>query len=352
MAPEQFHDKPASGASDQYALGIVTYEALAGKKPFDGGTFAEIITQHLFKEPPDIRSARPDLPETAANALIRMLAKEPGERFPDLDAAVAALGPPSAQNVDTVRAQLTSIARSGEQRKLRLSVPMSPVSTTGPRPSVKTTLVDTGESAPKKPSAPPSTSSAATVAADLSPPKRRSAGLWIGIAAVLVILAAGGAFAALRMRTGRAGGEGNNFALTRAVQLWQQGQHDAAQSEFALAAKELPQSATPHIYLSRLAREHGNLDLARDEAGAAVRLEPGNNLVLREMGSVLLARGDYESARRFLVRAVQANREDRASMGWLGCALQKLGDASQAERWINRAGPGNWSRCAPSGRPR
>jgi serine/threonine-protein kinase len=351
MAPEQFHDKPASGASDQYALGIVTYEALAGKKPFDGGTFAEIITQHLFKDPPDIRSARPDLPEATASAIIRMLAKEPAERFPDLDAAVAAFGQPLAQSLDTTRAQLTSIARSGEQRKLRLSVPMSPVPLTGGRPSVKTTLVDTGEGAPKKPSAPPSTSSAATVAADLSPPRRGRAGLWIGIAAVLVLLAAGGVFAALRMRAAqaaRSGAGGNNVALARGVQLWQQGQHDAAQSEFALAAKEMPKTGTPHVYLSRLAREHGNLNLARDEAGIAVRLEPANAQALREMGSVLLARGDYEMARRFLLRAVQANREDRASMGWLGCALQKLGDASQAARWIQRAGPGDWSRCAPA----
>jgi Flp pilus assembly protein TadD len=146
----------------------------------------------------------------------------------------------------------------------------------------------------------------------------------------------------------RSGAGGNNVALARGVQLWQQGQHDAAQSEFALAAKEMPKTGTPHVYLSRLAREHGNLNLARDEAGIAVRLEPANAQALREMGSVLLARGDYEMARRFLLRAVQANREDRASMGWLGCALQKLGDASQAARWIQRAGPGDWSRCAPA----
>jgi serine/threonine protein kinase len=345
MAPEQFNDVPATGASDQYALGIVAYEALSGKKPFDGKTFAEIITQHLFKEPPDIRTARADLPEAAATAIVRMLAKEPAARFPDLDAAVAAFGHPEPKSVDVTRSQLTAIARSGEQKKLRLSVPMSPVPMT--RPSVKTALVDTGESGKK--SAP---ASAATVVGDLTPKKRGRGGLWAAIVAVVALLAAGGGYVALKQLAPRESGESMNIALTRAVQLWQQGQHDAAQSEFTLAAKELPQSGTPHIYLSRLAREKGNLDLARDEAGVAVRLGPTNYMALREMGSVLLVRGDYEAARRFFVRAIQANKDDRASMGWLGCTLQRLGDATQAARWIERAGPGDWSRCtlAPGAR--
>src|SRR5919204_1229478 len=49
MAPEQFHSQPLTPAADQYALAIVAYEMLTGKKPFDGNTLAEIITQHLFK---------------------------------------------------------------------------------------------------------------------------------------------------------------------------------------------------------------------------------------------------------------------------------------------------------------
>jgi serine/threonine protein kinase len=332
MAPEQFHEKPITGASDQYALGIVAYEALTGKKPFDGGTFAEIITQHLFKEPPDIRTARPDLPAEAAGAIVRMLAKEPEARFPDLDAAVAALGRPSADNVDQVRMQLTSIARSGEQKKLRLSVPMSPVPVT--RKSVKTTLIPTGERTP-----PPGSGSAATVMTQTR--TRSRAPIMAAIAIVVLAAAALGAY-----KAGVFGSSGKSVALDRAMELYQAGQHDAARSEFALAVKELPASATPHLYLSRLAREKGDLDGARNEAAAAVQLEPKNTVALREMGSVMLARSDFESARRFFVRAVESNREDKVSMGWLSCALARLGEKEQSARWLERAGAGDWSACA------
>lgn len=128
MSPEQFHNKAVTGASDQYSLGIVAYEMLTGKKPFDGGTYAEIITQHLFEPPPDIRTVRPDIPANVADAVMKMMAKEASARFPDLDAAVAALGTPTTTQGEKARTQIISIAKSNQdERKARMSVPKSPV---------------------------------------------------------------------------------------------------------------------------------------------------------------------------------------------------------------------------------
>ncbi|MEX2154546.1 MAG: tetratricopeptide repeat protein, partial [Gemmatimonadaceae bacterium] len=81
------------------------------------------------------------------------------------------------------------------------------------------------------------------------------------------------------------------------------------------------------------------------EAAQAARLEPNNALALREVGSVLLARGDFAGARRFFVRALRANPQDQAAMGWLACSLQRLGETEQAARWSARAGDGGWSSC-------
>ena len=337
MSPEQFHNKPVTGASDQYALAIVAYEMLTGKKPFDGGTVAEIITKHLFSPPPDVRQDRADLPASVAEALTRMLAKEPADRFPDLDSAIAAFGAPSPSHLDMVRAQLMGIARSGEHKTPRLSVPMSPVPVT--RPSAQATvLTPVPEAAPAQRTPPPVTPP--------SPPAKVGRGTRIALwtAAVVLLLAIPAYFAATRWIPASRSPE-RNAALSRGVQLWRQGQATAARAEFSRAAQELPRSALPHVYMSRLSREAGDMPGARAEAARAVQLEPDNAVALREMGSVLLASGNYDVARRFFARALRADPNDRVSMGWLGCTLQRMGQTQQAARWLDRAGQGPWTAC-------
>ena len=143
MSPEQFHNKSITGASDQYALGIVAYEMLTGKKPYDGATYAEIITQHLFEPIPDLRELRHDIPDNIVQVVNKMMAKEPAERFPDLDAAVHALGAPTTRTEgDLVRTAMISLARSGPQKKLRMSVPISPVPMTRKRSAPAATEVE------------------------------------------------------------------------------------------------------------------------------------------------------------------------------------------------------------------
>ena len=134
--------------------------------------------------------------------------------------------------------------------------------------------------------------------------------------------------------------------IERAVALYRQGQREQAAAAFERAARENPQSALPHVYLSRMARDVGNLTLARDEANRAIQAEPQNALALREMGAYLLTAGNYELARRFYVRAVQADPADKTAQGYLGCSLVRLGRRDEGQRWLTRAGPGNWSSCA------
>jgi tetratricopeptide (TPR) repeat protein len=134
--------------------------------------------------------------------------------------------------------------------------------------------------------------------------------------------------------------------LERAVAFYRAGQREQAQSAFERAAREDPKSALPHVYLSRMARDVGNLTLARDEANRAIQADPANPLALREMGAYLLTSGNYELARRFYVRAVQADTSDKTAKGYLGCVLIRLGRMDEGQRWLTRAGAGNWSACA------
>ncbi|MEP7382402.1 MAG: serine/threonine-protein kinase [Gemmatimonadota bacterium] len=90
MSPEQFMGRPALPASDQYALGIMAYEMLAGELPFQG-SMLELQLAHLQKIPTPIDEVRRDTPPPLAAIVTRMLAKEPTERFATLHEAEAAL---------------------------------------------------------------------------------------------------------------------------------------------------------------------------------------------------------------------------------------------------------------------
>jgi len=181
MSPEQFHNKAVTGASDQYSLGIVAYEMLTGKKPFDGGTYAEIITQHLFEAPPDPRTIKPEIPQHVVDVIKKMLAKDPGERFLDCEAAVHALGAPATkQSGDVVRTQMISLAKSGPQKKVRMSVPMSPIPA-GKKPGPEATVVEP-QSKVKQAKPRPQPAAAAE--------KSGGAGKWVFLA--LLLLAGGG----------------------------------------------------------------------------------------------------------------------------------------------------------------
>jgi tetratricopeptide (TPR) repeat protein len=176
-------------------------------------------------------------------------------------------------------------------------------------------------------------------AASMAPTPARPDWLRWAIGAALV-LAVVGLGSWLYLRSTR------DSTLERAVALYRQGQREQAAAAFERAARENPRSALPHVYLSRMARDVGNLTLARDEANRAIQAEPQNALALREMGAYLLTAGNYELARRFYVRAVQADTSDKTAQGYLGCALIRLGRRDEGQRWLTRAGPGNWSSCA------
>ena len=80
LAPELIEGRPASPASDIYALGCVLYECVTGAPPFAGLHDAEIGYAHLVEPPPDPRTRNPALPADSAVALLTALAKEPSAR--------------------------------------------------------------------------------------------------------------------------------------------------------------------------------------------------------------------------------------------------------------------------------
>ena len=163
--------------------------------------------------------------------------------------------------------------------------------------------------------------------------------LWFIVALVVLLLAALGGYALFARRSSP------DKQMNEAISAMQSGRREAARGAFSEIARDHPELATPHIFLSRMAREEGDLGTARRELETAIRLEPSNAVALREMGLILFSAGNYELSRRFFVRALTADPEDKASMGYLGCALSRLNRYEEAQRFISRAGPGSWSTC-------
>ena len=88
-APEQLQGKPRR-SSDQYALGVVVYEWLCGDWPFSG-SFDEVVQKHLFEPPPPFSEKGITIRPAVEQVVMRALAKEPEQRFPDVVAFAQAL---------------------------------------------------------------------------------------------------------------------------------------------------------------------------------------------------------------------------------------------------------------------
>jgi Flp pilus assembly protein TadD len=189
---------------------------------------------------------------------------------------------------------------------------------------------------------PPRAASSEPLAATIAPAhhasRRRSP--WLAVAGAVALLAIVGAAAWFALRP-----SAYETAMENGRELFRSGSPNAAVGAFNRAAREDPQAAAPHIYLGRIAREQGDLATATRELTRAIELGPTNGDALREMGSLQLVRGDNNLARNFYVRAVQANADDRVAMGYLACALARLGRLQESNGFLQRAGDGPWSGC-------
>src|SRR5581483_11883091 len=82
MAPEQIQGREVDARTDVFALGVLVYEMLTGRKPFPGATVAE-VTHRIVYEPPVPPAVHGEpLPTAVRTVLLRALAKNPDDRFP------------------------------------------------------------------------------------------------------------------------------------------------------------------------------------------------------------------------------------------------------------------------------
>ena len=129
MSPEQCETREVTGASDQYSLGIVAYEMLTGRLPFQAESTMAVMYAHFNERPRPVTERRPDCPANLAAAVMRMLAKDPAGRWPSMDDVIAVCGRPSLRHDDPVRGEMITLARAGGRSPAlaQIKTPTSPL---------------------------------------------------------------------------------------------------------------------------------------------------------------------------------------------------------------------------------
>jgi tetratricopeptide (TPR) repeat protein len=94
MAPEQITEQAFDRTLDVYSLGCTAYRLLVGRPPFVGETIDQVLDQHLWAEPPkasELAAGEHEIPPAIDRVLLRCIAKDPLERYPDMHELEAAL---------------------------------------------------------------------------------------------------------------------------------------------------------------------------------------------------------------------------------------------------------------------
>src|SRR4029079_15740655 len=84
MVSEQADVRPVTARGDQYSLGGVMYALLAGRPPFRAKNLPQMLQMQRFAEPEPVRRYAPDTPEQLERVVLQLLAKNPADRFPNM----------------------------------------------------------------------------------------------------------------------------------------------------------------------------------------------------------------------------------------------------------------------------
>ncbi|HKO04480.1 MAG TPA: protein kinase, partial [Candidatus Acidoferrales bacterium] len=91
VSVERIRGENASPRSDIWSVGVVLYNLLTGKMPFEGKNVSAVMFSIISKEPKPLRELRPDLPPRLVAVVHRALEKDPAKRFSSVEEMSAAL---------------------------------------------------------------------------------------------------------------------------------------------------------------------------------------------------------------------------------------------------------------------
>jgi serine/threonine protein kinase len=122
LAPERALGQAATPQGDLYSVGVLLYEALAGRRPFTGETPLALLHAIERESPTPLRQLRPDVPAAMNEVVERAMARDPRQRFVDAGEMRAAVARPDRVDAPTLPA-LPNLAASSATRELTPTLP-------------------------------------------------------------------------------------------------------------------------------------------------------------------------------------------------------------------------------------
>ena len=116
LSPEQAQGHAVTATSDLYSIGVMLYEMLAGRLPFEGDSAVAVALKHLSEQPPPISQWRPDVHPALEAVVMAALAKDPTQRWQSAEDLAAAL--------EAARAQIESGSNGGQDTAAFAPIPM------------------------------------------------------------------------------------------------------------------------------------------------------------------------------------------------------------------------------------
>ncbi|MBI3977992.1 MAG: protein kinase [Chloroflexi bacterium] len=133
LSPEQAQGKAATPASDVYSIGVVLYEMLAGRPPFEGETVVGVAVQHIQQPPPLLRERNPQVTPLLEGIVLKAMAKDPEKRYASAEAMARALR--EYRELEAGTTMGVPALKGGGRPPSGEATPFAPTASTAPTPT-------------------------------------------------------------------------------------------------------------------------------------------------------------------------------------------------------------------------
>jgi eukaryotic-like serine/threonine-protein kinase len=131
LSPEQAQGHAVTATSDVYSIGVMLYEMLAGRLPFEGDSAVAVALKHLSEPPPPLSQLRPDIHPALEAVVMAALAKDPAQRWQSAEDLASAL--------EAARTQIEAGQNGGQDTAGFAAIPLPAADETAPTRLAATT---------------------------------------------------------------------------------------------------------------------------------------------------------------------------------------------------------------------